>query len=364
MTLAAWGLVLALGCAAEPRPFAHPGGMHTRAQLAELRQLKADASRRPAYGRLLAEADRALAGSFPAAADFHQPSYYRHPDEPGSKPALTATADAAYALALAYQLGGGKRYAEKSAAVLRQWAAVNRSVSGYDGDLVFCYAGLPMILAADLLSDFNGWRTEDRHAFKAWVNRVFLKSADRIKGRANNWGDWGTFASIAARHFLDDRAGVAADVERLKLRIAREIAADGELPRENRRTNSGMWYTYFALAPMTGAANIARNATGIDLFHYAAPNGRTIKLALDRFFRYCRDPKSWPYRRPGGLYGRLYNLLYPSAPEIKLPAPYDWPGNLYEAMSGIYGEKDWEDWVRPHRPLRGGRAWLHPTLTR
>jgi len=44
-----------------------------------------------------------------------------------------------------------------------------------------------------------------------------------------------------------------------------------------------MWYTYFALAPMTVAAMVARNASGVDLFSYVSPRGSSIRLALDRY---------------------------------------------------------------------------------
>jgi hypothetical protein len=83
-----------------------------------------------------------------------------------------------------------------------------------------------------------------------------------------------------------------------------------------------MWYTYFALAPLTGAAAIALDATGQD----------------------------------------LYNRLYPSENELVLPTPTGWPGNLYEAMLPIYREPAWDAWLAPHRPIRGGRAWIYPTL--
>jgi hypothetical protein len=317
---------------------------------------------------LITEAEQALVASPHAVADFNVPGYYGQPAASmAAKQGLSDDASAAYALALAYQLDTGDRrtlYATKAVELLNAWAATNRRVSGEDGDLVLCYAGIPLVFAADLLSNYPGWRPEDRDAFKGWVNRVFRRSADKIKGRANNHGAWGTFASMAGAHLTDDADAVNADVVRLKQRIARAIASDGELPDENRRTNSGMWYTYFALMPMTAAAQIVLNATGEDLFRYTAPNGRSLKLALDRFFRHCRNPTAWPYKKPGGLFGLVYNTIYPSADELLLPTPSDWPGNLYEAMAAIYGERAWEEWVEKYRPIRGGRGWIYPTLMR
>ncbi|MGQ9631263.1 MAG: alginate lyase family protein [bacterium] len=348
--------------------FVHPGGMHTIAQIQTVRENREREPWKSAYDQLIREANGWLARSPSAVEVLDIPAYYRNPERHMSaKRKLSDDASAAYALALAYQLDSSDekvRYAEKAVEFLGAWAMTNKRVSGPDGHLVMCYAGIPLIFAAELISDYDGWGIEDREVFKKWVKRVLRGSANKIKTRPNNHGDWGVFASIAAAHLLDDRSGVLADIELVKRRISKSISQSGELPQENKRTNSGMWYTYFALAPMTGAAAIALNATGIDLFEYTAPNGRTIKQALDKFFSYCLDPYTWPYKKPGGLLGKIYDVFYPSADELEIPTPYDWPGNLYEAMSAIYGEGKWEEWVKAHRPIRGVRGWIYPTLMR
>lgn len=348
--------------------FIHPGGMHTVPQIQTVRQNKEKEPWKSAYDQLIREADKGLAEDAAAVRVLTVPAYYFNPVQSMSaKKGLSENASAAYALALAYQLDSNDKriqYAQKSVNLLTAWAKINKRVSGADGDLVLCYAGIPMIFAADLLSDYDGWTIYDRETFKEWVDLVFRKSADKIKTRANNWGAWGVFASISAAHLLDDRQGVLDDINLIKKRISETIASNGELPQENKRTNSGMWYTYFALAATTGAGQIALNATGTNLFEYTTPNGRTIKLALDRFFLYCQKACEWPYRKPIGPLGKIYNIFYPSTDELKIPEPWDWPANLYEAMSAVYGEKDWEGWLEKHRPIRGGRGWIYPTLMR
>ena len=125
-----------------------------------------------------------------------------------------------------------------------------------------------------------------------------------------------------------------------------------------------MWYTYFALCPLTCSANIATNATTKDYFNYTTADGKSLKLALDSFFNYCKDPDSWPYEKPSGLIGAFHNIFYPSAEYIKIPRPDSWPGNLYEAMLGVYSVEKWEQWLRLHRPINGGRGWIWSTLTK
>ena len=156
----------------------------------------------------------------------------------------------------------------------------------------------------------------------------------------------------------------AAEADRIRERIGSGIAANGELPEENKRTNNGMWYTFFAMTSMTTAVQIILNTTGDDLYGYTAPNGRSIRLALDKEFFYAVHPEEWPYPLPEGLAGELWRILYPCDDTIQLPYPNGWPGTLFEVMSDVYGVAEWEDWVSPHRPQRGYHAWIYVTLVR
>jgi hypothetical protein len=345
------------------------GLLHTPAQLAFIRAHLKIPPWRDAVQALLAEADAALARTPVAIADFDVPFYYGQPAAAqAAKEGLRQDAAAAYALALAYQLAdtAAKRdaYAAKSIAFLDAWAAVNRLVSGADGDLVVLYAGIPLLYAADLVANVPSWPASARAAFLAWVSAVFAKSANAIKERPNNWGDWGTLGVVASAGLSHDNATIATEVERIKGRIASAIDANGELPEENKRTNSGMWYTFFALTSMTTAARIAQNVTGVDLFSYAAPNGRTIRLALDKEFTYAVHPDQWPYHLPPGVAGDLWRQLYPCSDTVEMPSPSGWPGTLFEIMSDVYGVKEWADWVAATRPERGWHGWIYPTLMR
>jgi hypothetical protein len=124
------------------------------------------------------------------------------------------------------------------------------------------------------------------------------------------------------------------------------------MPAETRRDKNGIWYTYFAIAPLTAACQIAYNARAVDLFHYKGKEGAGIEQALDYLLQYSREPEKWPHYRGEG---------------INLPQPGRWPGNLFEAMSGIYGKEEYEAWVEDARPImvHGHHyAWAIPTLLR
>ncbi len=119
-----------------------------------------------------------------------------------------------------------------------------------------------------------------------------------------------------------------------------------------RRGRNGIWYTYFALAPLTAACQVAANARGVDLFHYKGADGAGIEEALDYLLRYSREPGEWPHCK---------------GEDLALPGKRQWPGNLYEAMSGVYGKREYEAWIANARPImvRGHHyAWAVPSLLR
>lgn len=345
------------------------GLLHTAAELDTMRQHRDQEPWATAFAALLQEADAALAHPPAPLADLSVPAYYDDPaGHEAAKQALSDDAFAAYACALAFQLArtDAQRavYANKAIEILDAWATVNTRVSGADGSLVMMYKGIHLVYAADLVAGYPGWGADAAARFRTWVATQFASSADEKKTARNNHGAWGTLGAMAAAAYLGDGPALDVEIERLRARIRDEIDANGELPEENKRTNSGIWYTYFALAPMTGAAQLARNVRGLDLFDHVAANGRSLRLALDRLFFYAEHPDAWPHHLPDGLAGELWRLLYPCADELELPTPNSWPGNLFEAMASEYGVGAWSAWVEPYRPQRGGHIWIYPTLTR
>jgi hypothetical protein len=351
-----------------PRP-PGVGLMHTSAQLLTMWENRSTDPWLAAYDQLMEEARAALSHTPSPMRDFDVPGYYVDPDaHTAAKQCLTDDGRAAYALALAYQLAEDDlertQFADRALLILDAWAFENVSVSGADGDLVMMYRGIHLLYAADLVFRYGGWNDTGRAGFLGWVRGVFLVSAGAKKNDRNNHGDWGTLGAVAGAAMLGDAAGTAAEIERIRTRIAENIDANGELPQENLRTNSGMWYTYFALAPMTAGAQVGRNVLGVNLFEFVSPEGRSIRLALDRLFFYCLDPGAWPYELPEGIAGEIWRALYPCADEVEIPQPYDWPGNLYEIMSSVYSVSEWEAWVAPYRPQRGQHAWIYVTLMR
>jgi len=327
---------------------AHPGGLHSQLQISITKQ-KIEQNMQPwenAYNELISRANGYLSHSSQAVEDFYAPGYYSDPEGSlAAKILIQGDGVAAYTLALSYQLDDGidrTLYADKAVELLNSWATINKTVSGVDGPEYMCTGGIGLIHAADLVWNYDGWNVADRDNFTDWVNSVFQGAANAIIGESFNWGCWGTMASISAAYLVDDQETVDHVIELIKNRIRDTIESDGHLPYETRYGAKGLWYTYYALAPLTAACQVALNASGVDLFHYTSPNGRNIKMALDCLFYYSEHPDEWPYYD-----GELSSI----------PKPHSWPGNLFMAMAAIYNCDDYKNWVTSLGPVYDSTWW-------
>lgn len=352
-------VVLLLSFALTASAYSHPGGLVTSGELTTVKS-KVDANISPwkeAYDRMMTDANEALTESSHAIAVLNIPGYYANPSgHDAAKLRLEIDAQSAYAAAVAYRLTGNTAYADKAAELLNGWSYTNTGVSGTDGRLVSAYVGVGLVNAADMIKSYSGWSAADKAQFGDWLTDVMIPVWDTITF-TSNWRDWSLYAQIASYQFLDDTAGMASEVTQLKSQIDVSIASDGFLPDETTRGTNSLWYHYFALGPMTSAAEIVKNATGEDLFNWVSPNGKSIKLALDKMFYYVDGHVSeWP-KAYGGPNQSFSNAR-----------------NLYEAMADVYQDEDYEDYVKSARPLVGrinsasgyyhNHAWVYPTLLR
>ncbi|MGB4415963.1 MAG: alginate lyase family protein [Paludibacter sp.] len=299
-----------------------------------------------AYLQLMHYADSIQNMTHNALCNFAVPGYYDKPlEHRANSLALQHDAFGAYCSALAYQLSGNKKYGEKACYFLDAWSFINKSYSEHDGVLVMTYSGSALMIAAELMSDEDVWKNKNK--FKTWVTQVYQRASNTIRTDKNNWGDWGRFGSLLAASFLNDKTEIAENVRLIKSDIFDKIAVDGSMPEETKRGSNGIWYTYFSLAPMTAASWIVYNLTHENLFTLEK-EGRSIKKALDYLFYYNLHPTEWKWNEKPNI----------GTPEL-------WPGNLFEAMAGIYNETEYANYVNNHRPIiypTHHFAWSFPTL--
>jgi hypothetical protein len=260
---------------------------------------------------------------------------------------ITHDADAAYEMAVVYSITGDTTYARPSAAIIRAWATTNTQVTGHDGQLSMAEVGAGFILSAELLQTYGGWTSADQATFQGWVGNVYYPlAAVQIRDRTNNWGDWGIFASVLAHHYLGQQAGLDSETVRLQAHVDSQIADDGSLPEEIARgPGAEVWYTYFALDPMTAAARALRNAGEPDLLTWTSPKGHTIPAALDHLLYLTQNAGSL------GLTG----------PRTQDP----WPADLFDAMGVISGNSSWASYATTKSPnmyVGHHYAWTFPSL--
>ena len=236
-----------------------------------------------------------------------------------AKKGLQESADAAYALALAWRMTGEERFAQAAARIILAWAALQELKTGEDSSLAFSYHFPPLIFAADLLRGSPAWNDAAERTLCTFL-REKAQPMNTMKS-GNNWGNWGLvlFSAIAA--FTGDQAGLDQAQVRWKQFIDSQIAADGHLHEEVGRNGgrSGMWYSHFSLFPQTIAAEILR-VQGRDCFAYAGKDGRSLKLAYERLAPWSLRPETFPYFK--GDAKDLHGSDYVSYFEILLPR---WP---------------------------------------
>jgi len=305
-----------------------------------------------AYLQLMYKVNQALTHPAHAVANFSIPGYYINSTMHINRSwPLQADSFDAYACALAYHLSGDQKlYADASLRFLNAWGYINKVYSDSDGPLVMSYAGTAMIMAGELLYNYDGWNPADKAQFFQWAKNVYLKAVTEIKTRANNWGDWGRLGTMLTAHLLDNSTAINETLSLIKSDIFHKIAQDGHMPEEVVREGGGIWYTYFSLAPMTAACWVAYQTTGENLFTNFSQGNASIKHALDYLYYYNIHPDQWPWYK-----------------NATAGSPSSWPGDLLEAMSSMYNDTTYVDYVQRARPVMYPShhyAWTFPTLMR
>ena len=115
------------------------------------------------------------------------------------------------------------------------------------------------------------------------------------------------------------------------------------MPHDIGQGKRGIWYTYFAIAPITAAAGALRVAGGEDLYRYEPPSGGTIADALEYLFvNGLVNRDQWPVE------------------QARSDEP-DWSskhGALYTAMGAALIVKIGRRPHENHPSLSGGLAWM------
>ncbi|MET8075835.1 alginate lyase family protein [Streptomyces sp. NPDC005303] len=200
--------------------FAHPGLLHTRADLARMAaKVKAGAAPYTAgFARLTANR-HAQSGWTPNP----QATVYRGAGSPQNYATLYNDIHAAYQNALRYHVSGDSAHADTAVAILNAWSAKLTSLEGSaDRFLAAGLYGYQFANAAELVRDHPGF---DLSRFQEMLSKVFAPLSDDFLVRHNGavvtnyWTNWDlcTMACVLATGiFCDDRAQVARAIDYFK----------------------------------------------------------------------------------------------------------------------------------------------------
>ncbi|QYM78972.1 alginate lyase family protein [Horticoccus luteus] len=157
-------------------------------------------------------------------------------------------------------------------------------------------AFIRVVDALRLLEGSPALSASDDRAVHQWFADYLQWFVTSAQGKAeakapNNHGSWYLQQRLVFNRYLgrDTEARKLAETDRA--RIAKQIKPDGRQPLELARADS-LGYSAFNLEAQLGVALLAAQV-GVDLWHYEAPNGGSLKKALDYLRPYNADPKTW-----------------------------------------------------------------------
>ena len=329
----------------------------------------------PALAKLVRDADKALQAPLVAVTDKHTllpPSGNKHdyyslspywwPDSskpdglpyirrdgvtnPESKqdldqPRVAEMGGKVQALSLAWYFTGDERYAARAAQQLRTWFLDSATAMTPHLRYSQLVRGNPnergsgiidtrwFIEAADgsrLLLGSKCWTAGDDAALQKWFVQyvVWLKTSpngEHEHDARNNHGSWYAAQVAALALFTGDSATAKSLAEEGKARIGWQIMPNGDQPLELERTRS-LHYSSFNVEALSRLAEVGRKV-GIDLWHYQAPQGGSLRIAIDHLAKFAADPKSWTGKQideaPAELFVihlRRGDVVFPGAPYL------------------------------------------------
>ena len=165
-----------------------------------------------------------------------------------------------------------------------------------------------------------GEENKVREWFEAYLQWLIKAPNAREEHAAkNNHGSWFLAQAIPVARYAgrDDLARQWCEED--KARLAAQTQPDGSQPEEIRRVD-GLGYSAFNLEAQFHVAVLAAGL-GVDLWNYTAPNGASLRRALDYLRPYNRTPGKWPTSQNAKLAPGFLDGLIAQADAVRQIAP-------------------------------------------
>ena len=219
-TVIALALAMGFGAlrasAADARPFAHPGLLHSQSDLDRM-QSKVAAGAQPwtdGWNRLIRNRHASLDWKPNPQTIVYRG---RNPVHAENYAPLFNDAAAAYALALRWKISGDEAYADKAVAIMNAWSSTLTGIDGSsDKFLASGIYGYEMANAAELLRGYSKWAVGDRKRLQDMMLTIFYPMNHDFLVRHNGakidhyWANWdlANMASMLAIGVLTDRRDI------------------------------------------------------------------------------------------------------------------------------------------------------------
>lgn len=215
-------------------------------------------------------------------------------------------------LALAYYFTGDEKYAKRAAQQLHRWfldpatkmnphlrytQLVRGNPAERGSGIIDTRWFIEVVEASALLRRSKSWAAEHEQDLKKWF-RAYLDwlmtspNGKHEHDAKNNHGSWFAAQTATYAMFVGDTALARRIVDEAKPRIGSQIKPDGSQPIELERTRS-MHYSSFNVEALSRVAEIGRSL-GIDLWTYQAPEGGSLRRAIDHLGKYSGTGVKWP----------------------------------------------------------------------
>jgi Alginate lyase len=269
---------------------------------------------------------------------------------------------AAYTSALAYTYSGDAKYATKAIQVMNAWASAGTTFTGGGRFLQLGAWFTPMLYAADLLNNYDGWSATDKAVFKKWWReQVLIHTYEALYKYRNNQKDAGMIGVMAAAMVLED-SGLLQECLNEFLSYFQTKASVTDHPKQWKIYNdyrgiyliedidrnlgrSGLTYTYLAMTTAVQNMEMARYA-GYNFWTAKTINGGSFQGVIEQLFKWSILGDAFPwYANPDN--DKTYQR------------------NCYEiANSNCLISTPMKDWLSKNRPLDGAQGDQFVTLNK
>ncbi len=155
------------------------------------------------------------------------------------------------------------------------------------------------------LGYLEGRAPEAVDGVRAWLAAMLRWLTESDKGRAeaangnNHASWWAVHVAAYAAATREDRLADAAFAHFRDVLLPQQMLADGSLPRELERTKA-LSYSLFNLNAWTALAELALQR-GVDLWHFALPDGRSIARGIGFVLPFLDNPFLWQRPQIDGM---------------------------------------------------------------